>query len=876
MDTPASPSSHPYDELPPSRFWKSAIAEIDSLTIASLWRPKFPITFQSRIVTAGSCFAQHIRKALLQQGFSWIDAEPAPADLPAELHAAHGYGVFSFRTANIYTAALLKQWLYWTIGRSEASTEVFEAQGRYYDPFRPTIPAEGFASPEDLFAARQVTLAAIAAALRQSDVFIFTLGLTEAWQHKDGYIYPMCPGAVRGRFDSAIHSFHNFTYEEVLRDLQDTFEALRTINPQMRFLLTVSPVPLTATASGEHVLTATTYSKSVLRAVAGYLAQSCNDVDYFPSYELITGTPFKGQFFEANMRSVSRAGVDFVMEQFRRGLASANLPQETALMPAASASMGKTAQSAGDAVCEDIILETWSKAAPPKEGIPRIVLIGDSHMGMIAQALDTLGLPYAGGAIMNGTQWHNLEFVTVEDSFFAPTQEGPKSRWEQTWANSLSRFGPTQRQDTWILTNIGAHSHTFFQKEFGLTGYLKNIHGTVPQEMAANDVLSYLLYVRRRHLSLVEGFVKAGYKVIWITDPPLQPFSQDVFYALDVLLSRCFGAVGCSVFNARDWVNQLGGIPAEFKSGEISPDTGEPEYIHGTAEYYRQLVQQLLNTHPDLAAPRPQLAQEQAPLSSNDAICEDIILESWNKRAEQPDAAAPHIVLIGDSHMGMIAKVLEELGVHYAGGAIMQGTQWHNLEFERNDETFFAPLDAAAKARWNETFRMGMSRPSSPESGKPWVITNIGMHSHVLYGHTEFGNFLTRIFQTAPPSISLHDIANYLMQARQHHLALVRRMVIAGFKVIWLGDPPTQTALPELIANFDSVLSGYFSAIGCSVFNARQWIQRQRSDMPREFKSKEVNPDTGLPDHIHGSDAYYRALVKEVFKANAIHHPGIA
>ena len=84
----------------------------------------------------------------------------------------------------------------------------------------------------------------------------------------------------------------------------------------MRFILTVSPVPLTATASGNHVLPATTYSKSVLRAVAGHLAEHRKGVDYFPSFEIITNQAARGTFFEPNLRSVRNDGVDVVMKTF--------------------------------------------------------------------------------------------------------------------------------------------------------------------------------------------------------------------------------------------------------------------------------------------------------------------------------------------------------------------------------------------------------------------------------------------------------------------------------------------------------------------------------------------------------------------------------
>jgi hypothetical protein len=84
----------------------------------------------------------------------------------------------------------------------------------------------------------------------------------------------------------------------------------------MRFILTVSPVPLTATAGGEHVLRATTYSKSVLRAVAGQFFQERDDLDYVPSYEVITSALSRGQYFEQNLRGVRREGVDTVMRMF--------------------------------------------------------------------------------------------------------------------------------------------------------------------------------------------------------------------------------------------------------------------------------------------------------------------------------------------------------------------------------------------------------------------------------------------------------------------------------------------------------------------------------------------------------------------------------
>jgi hypothetical protein len=88
------------------------------------------------------------------------------------------------------------------------------------------------------------------------------------------------------------------------------------INPRARLVLTVSPVPLVATAGDQHVMVASSYSKSVLRVAAERLTQQWSGVAYFPSFEIITGTFNRGQYFGADLRSVTDAGVDHVMRLF--------------------------------------------------------------------------------------------------------------------------------------------------------------------------------------------------------------------------------------------------------------------------------------------------------------------------------------------------------------------------------------------------------------------------------------------------------------------------------------------------------------------------------------------------------------------------------
>ncbi|MEM7525278.1 MAG: GSCFA family protein, partial [Pseudomonadota bacterium] len=60
---------HPYEDLPARAFWRSAVAGRAPGDLAALYRPRFPISSETRIFTAGSCFAQHVGRALQGAGY---------------------------------------------------------------------------------------------------------------------------------------------------------------------------------------------------------------------------------------------------------------------------------------------------------------------------------------------------------------------------------------------------------------------------------------------------------------------------------------------------------------------------------------------------------------------------------------------------------------------------------------------------------------------------------------------------------------------------------------------------------------------------------------------------------------------------------------
>lgn len=342
---------NPYKQQPQRAFWRSAVADVAPEDMDGIYQPRFPITPETRIAAAGSCFAQHIARQFKARGYRFVDVEPAPPLLDAETAAAFGYGLYSARYGNIYSARQLVQLFDRAAGRFTPQDDVWVTDGQVHDPFRPTIQPGGFVSEAEMRADRHYHLDRVAALLAETDLFVFTFGLTEAWINRnDGAVLPACPGTHAGRFDPERHAFRNFRFAEVVQDAEAFIEMARRENPEMRFLFTVSPVPLTATATDQHVLPATVHSKSVLRAVCGELVRAHDFVDYFPSYELVASHPMRGMFFQPNMRNVTAKGVARVMDIF---FAAHGAPQR----PGETAALAEDQPDTDDAVCDEEILD---------------------------------------------------------------------------------------------------------------------------------------------------------------------------------------------------------------------------------------------------------------------------------------------------------------------------------------------------------------------------------------------------------------------------------------------------------------------------------------------------------------------------------------
>lgn len=321
-------ADHPYRSLPSQAFWRRSVAGLAMDDVDPVGRFSLRITADTKVATAGSCFAQHIARHLKEQGLNYFVAEPGHPVVSEALRSEHNYGTFSARYGNIYTARQLRQLFERAYGIfTPAEAPWIDADGTVRDPFRPTVQPGNFISIAEMEMDRRQHLGSVRTMFETLDVFVFTLGLTESWKSRaDGAVFPLCPGVEGGQFDADRYVFENQSVTSVIGDMQSFLAGLRQVNPAAQVVLTVSPVPLMATAvpSG-HVLTQTIYSKSVLRVAAEALCNECEGVHYFPSYEIITGAFNRGRYFAEDLRNVTEEGVAHVMRLFLRHAAGTDV-----------------------------------------------------------------------------------------------------------------------------------------------------------------------------------------------------------------------------------------------------------------------------------------------------------------------------------------------------------------------------------------------------------------------------------------------------------------------------------------------------------------------------------------------------------------------
>lgn len=240
--------------------------------------PSFALAPGESVFTIGSCFARNVEKALLARGLKVPTAhftapnDEAPGE-PNRILNQYNPGTMLQCVRGI-GAPVDRKGLYPVAGN--AVLDCLLATGS-----RPVSARRGLER-------RQQIRDLYAAGLETSGIVVVTLGLVEAWYDNDAEVYLN---------EAPSHTLlkehpHRFLFRQLtLSQCQAlVFEMLEHLieGGRRKVVLTVSPVPLQVTFAGGDATIRNAYSKSILRVVAELAATEFPEVDYFPSYEIIT------------------------------------------------------------------------------------------------------------------------------------------------------------------------------------------------------------------------------------------------------------------------------------------------------------------------------------------------------------------------------------------------------------------------------------------------------------------------------------------------------------------------------------------------------------------------------------------------------------
>jgi hypothetical protein len=107
-------------------------------------------------------------------------------------------------------------------------------------------------------------------------------------------------------------TFEYSTYEQNYENISAVCSLIQDRFPEKKILLTVSPVSLKRTYSGNDIVLANTESKSTLRAVAAAISREFSNVTYWPSYEIALAR----DIYEQDGRHVTAEGVKTIVDTF--------------------------------------------------------------------------------------------------------------------------------------------------------------------------------------------------------------------------------------------------------------------------------------------------------------------------------------------------------------------------------------------------------------------------------------------------------------------------------------------------------------------------------------------------------------------------------
>lgn len=242
------------------------------------------ITYNDRILTLGSCFAENIGNKL-QEAFFLTFINP--------------FGV-------MYNPMSVAQGIRHLLSEKEfTATDLFQS-GSLWNSLAHSSTFSATTADEALQKINSRLLAA-RYFLRETNVMMITLGT--AWVFElveNGKIVSNCHKLPASRFTR-----RRLSVDEIINEFTEVFGLLRNSYPGLKFIFTVSPIRHWKDGAHEN-----TVSKSTLHLAVDALEKQFDFVHYFPAYEIMMDELRDYRFYASDMLHPSDVAVDYIWQRF--------------------------------------------------------------------------------------------------------------------------------------------------------------------------------------------------------------------------------------------------------------------------------------------------------------------------------------------------------------------------------------------------------------------------------------------------------------------------------------------------------------------------------------------------------------------------------
>jgi len=272
--------------------------------------PKFQVAKDAKFFAIGSCFARNVEFSLRDKKFDVLSLD---LTLPDEVRQKVAYSPNEVMTK--FTTHTMENELRCAFTDLPIDHGFIEMNPpKVWNPQLHRIGE----LPRELQLETALAVRNTVRKVAEADVVFLTLGLTETWWDRETET-PLNDAPIDWKFAKRTgrFEFRNSNFEQNRTSLMNVINLIREhSSTRPKFIVTVSPVPLLRTFSDQDIIVANSYSKSVLRAVAEEVHRSEEDVDYFPSYEMVTYSP-RHLAWRHDQRHVEPAQVWKITGKFR-------------------------------------------------------------------------------------------------------------------------------------------------------------------------------------------------------------------------------------------------------------------------------------------------------------------------------------------------------------------------------------------------------------------------------------------------------------------------------------------------------------------------------------------------------------------------------